>query len=137
MASPHRWLLALVLGIVSHTPAEAQGSPSGRAVAVIPDAAAERPEGSRALAVQQPVYMGDLVRTGPNGEAQFIFHDSTRLVVGSQSALQIDRHILRNQRTARNLTVNALRGSFRFFSGNSPSSAYTVQTPSATIGIRG
>src|SRR4051812_32040904 len=60
----------------------ATDSPSGRAVGVIPDASALGSEGSRTLAIQQPVYMGDRIQTGSVGEAQIHFIDDTRLVVG-------------------------------------------------------
>jgi hypothetical protein len=128
-------LVALVLGGLGGGAAAQE--PSGRAVGVIPDASALRSEGARPLALQQPVYMGDRIQTGPSGEAQINFVDSTRLVVGPASLLLIDSSVLRNRRTWRSFVVSALRGSFRFISGASPKPAYAIRTPTGTIGVRG
>jgi hypothetical protein len=39
--------------------------------------------------------------------------------------------------TARNISINAVRGAFRFITGKSPKDAYSITTPTATIGVRG
>jgi hypothetical protein len=104
---------------------------------VIPDASALRSEGRLPLSVQQSIYMGDSIQTGPSGEAQIDFVDSTRLVVGPSSSLLIDNSVLRNKKTMSSFVVSALRGTFRFISGTSPKPAYAIRTPTATIGVRG
>jgi hypothetical protein len=35
------------------------------------------------------------------------------------------------------VTLTALKGTFRFISGDSPDGAYTIRTPTYSIGIRG
>jgi hypothetical protein len=112
-------------------------NPSGEVVGVIPDASALRSDGRRSLAVEQPVYMGDRIQTGSIGEAQINFIDDTRLVVGAASSLLIDSSVLRNRRTMKSFVVSALRGTYRFISGSSPKPAYSIRTPTATIGVRG
>ena len=129
-------LFALSFVQLHGIPASAQQA-SGRAVGVIPDASALRSEGRWPLSVQQPVYMGDSIQTGPSGEAQIDFADSTRLVVGPSSSLLIDNSVLRNKKTMSSFVVSALRGTFRFISGTSPKPAYAIHTPTATIGVRG
>ncbi len=112
--------------------------PTGRAVAVIPEAEALRQAAQvRILMPDQPVFMGDRVKTGPRGEAQLLFSDDTRLVVGPNSSLLVERYLLKSDNTVSNFTVNALRGSFRFMTGDSPKNAYAIRTPTATIGVRG
>ncbi len=129
-------VFAFLLIQINGSPASAQQA-SGRTVGVIPDASALRSEGRSPLAVQQPVYMGDSIQTGPSGEAQIDFVDNTRLVVGPASSLLIDNSVLRNRRTMSSFVVSALRGTFRFISGSSPKPAYAIRTPTATIGVRG
>ncbi len=129
-------VFAFLLIQINGSPASAQQA-SGRTVGVIPDASALRSEGRSPLAVQQPVYMGDSIQTGPSGEAQIDFVDNTRLVVGPASSLLIDNSVLRNRRTMSSFVVSALRGTFRFISGSSPKPAYAIHTPTATIGVRG
>lgn len=112
-------------------------SPSGTAVSVIPAAAANGAEGRRVLKVDGDVFMGDKVQTGPGGEAQIEFKDATRLVVGPNSLMTIDAFVFNADNTARKITVNAAKGAFRFITGNSEKQAYTIKTPTATIGVRG
>lgn len=111
--------------------------PSGEAVAVIQSTAVEGAAGNRPLAVKGPVYSGDLVRTDRVGQAQIRFRDDTRLVVGPESELTIDSFVFAGQSSAREFTINAVRGAFRFITGSSEKQAYTIKTPNATIGVRG
>ena len=111
--------------------------PAGEAVAVIQAAAAEGGAGPRMLEPAGVVFMGDIVRTDENGQAQIRFRDDTRMVVGPNSQLTIDRFVYAGGGTAREVSLSAVRGAFRFITGNSAKSAYTITTPVATIGTRG
>jgi hypothetical protein len=62
-----------------------------------------------------PIFMGDVIKTDRVGAVQIRLSDDTRLVVGP----------------------NAVRGAFRVITGGSPKEAYTINTPTATIGVRG
>jgi hypothetical protein len=94
------------------------------------------PEGSRALSAGSDVFEGDTVTVG-DGNAQLLLDDGTKLVVGPSSRLQLQAYLRRNTSTASKISVKALRGTFRFITGNSPKSAYNINTSNATIGIRG
>nr|WP_307730336.1 FecR domain-containing protein [Alsobacter ponti] len=87
----------------------------------------------------QPVYMGDRIQTGPVGQAQLLFSDETRLVVGPGSSLMLEQYLLQSAstNTVSRFSINALRGTFRFITGDSPKPSYAIKTPTATIGIRG
>ncbi len=112
--------------------------PSGSVVAVIQQAnAVGSPTGKRMLDVAAPVYIGDQIQTGEIGEAQLRFRDSTKLVVGPNSNLVIDDFVYKNRGTAEDVSINAVRGTFRFITGSSPKNAYSLKTPVATIGVRG
>lgn len=108
----------------------------GKAVAVTPAAAAGS-SGTRTLAVQDPVFMGDLVKTGSTGQVQLAFVDNTRMIVGPGSQLAIDAFVFQGHATAGRFSVNAVRGAFRFITGASPKQAYAIKTPTATIGVQG
>ena len=71
------------------------------------------------------------------GNIQILFVDNTKLVVGPNSTLVLDRFLMRGGNRAQKFSVDALRGTFRFISGNSAKNAYDIQTANATIGIRG
>lgn len=110
--------------------------PTGHTIAVVPDASAFNSSGVRLLSSQQAVFMGDRLQTGPVGEAQLQFIDETRLVVGPSASLVIDSFIVK-ENTVRNFALSAARGTFRFFSGTSAKSAYSISTPTVTLGVRG
>jgi hypothetical protein len=93
--------------------------------------------GARDLAKGSELYEGDTVKASNGGNVQIVLNDGTRLVVGPASQLVLETYLLRNQKTASKVAVKALRGYFRFITGNSAKSAYSITTPSATIGIRG
>ena len=63
--------------------------------------------------------------------------DNTRIVIGPNSRLRIDTFIFNPDYTAKNVTITAVKGVFRFISGNSPDGAYQIRTPTMTIGVRG
>ena len=89
--------------------------PSGSVVKVdhITDAAG--PGGQRVMETDSDVFMGDAIVTNPNGLAQIRFVDNTRIVVGPNSRMIIDRFVFNPDNTASEVTVSAVRGVFRFF----------------------
>jgi hypothetical protein len=65
------------------------------------------------------------------------FRDETKLVVGPNSTMVIDAFVFSDQNTARQISINAVKGAFRFITGKSPKDVYSITTPTATIGVRG
>ena len=126
----------LALLALSHGGAQAL-DPSGKAVGVVPSADAAGASGRRVLRVDGDIFAGDKVQTGPQGEAQILFKDQTRLVVGPNALMTIDSFVFDESNTARKITLNAAKGAFRFITGNSQKQAYSINTPAAAIGVRG
>jgi hypothetical protein len=117
--------------------AQAAPQPSGLVIAVIQSSHADGQNGRRLLEREAPVFSGDRIVTGPVGETQVRFRDQTKLVVGPNSAMIIDAFVFNNDDTARQISINAVRGAFRFITGTSRKDAYSITTPTATIGVRG
>ena len=90
-----------------------------------------------ALATHSPVHRDERIRTSKSGLGEFLFRDGTRFAVGWNSTVTIDKFVFDDSRTVQNLTIKAAKGSFRWISGGSSSSAYKINTPAGTIGIRG
>ena len=130
-----RLLAALLLFGITMPPSAA--NTAGKTVKVEPNANVANPEGSVTLQVGMDVEMGDRVKTNRFGEAQLLFTDDTRLVVGPNSSLVIEAYLLRSDNRANNFTVRALGGTFRMITGQSNKNAYKIVTPTATIGVRG
>lgn len=118
-------------------PSGAAEAPAGTAVFVDPQATAQTGANTATLASGDSLFMGQQVITGGAGQVQVIFSDDTHLVIGPGSALVIAQYLLRNDSTASKFVVNALGGTFRFITGNSPKNAYEIDTPSGTLGVRG
>ena len=126
----------LMLGI-SHLGVAWAAEPAGTAAALNPDVAASGAGGKRPLAIGNPVYMGDVLKTDARGTAEIRFVDNTRLAVGPNSNITIDRFVFGGGNTAKQVVLNVAQGGFRFLTGISAKSAYSIQTPTATIGVRG
>lgn len=117
------------------SPLAAQGI--GEVLAVIDKTSASGRVGERTLGVGTQVFIGDRVVTDATGEAQLLFTDGTRLVVGANSSLVIDDVLFRGEAAEKRFVVNAQVGAFRITQGDSAGRAYSVQTPSATISMLG
>jgi len=89
------------------------------------------------LAVDDPVYQDERIRTSKSGLGQFVFRDGTKLAVGWGSSVVIDKFVFDGSRSVKKLTVKAAKGTFRWISGNSKHAAYEILTPAGTIGVRG
>lgn len=111
--------------------------PSGTAVDVVPATDVTGVAGARALTDDDPIFMGDVVKTGQRGSAQIKFVDDTKLVVGPNSQVTIDSFVFQSKTTAKSFSLNAVQGTFRFITGVSAKNVYSIKTPSATIGVRG
>jgi len=90
----------------------------------------------RALNLGSTLKQNDTIRTGKNAIVELLFLDQTVMTLGPESELRLDELVYQPRIGGRFLTTLAL-GVARFFSGVQPKSAYAVQTPNATIGIRG
>jgi hypothetical protein len=111
--------------------------PSGTTVDVNPQAEAGGVNGLRVIEVKGPIYMGDLIITGPAGQVQILFVDDTKFVVGPNSKATIDAFVFDADKTAQDVSISAVKGAFRFITGNSPKQNYAIRTPTMTIGVRG
>ena len=133
----HWRLLAVLLASTLLSGTSLALEPSGNAVRVNPNVDASGVSGARVLEVEGAVFMGDEIVASPNGLAQIRFIDDTRIVIGPNSRLSIDTFVFNPDHTARQVTINAIKGAFRFISGNSPHEAYTIRTATIAVGVRG
>lgn len=93
---------------------------------------------TRSLSQGLNVFRNERLRARSNSQGTIRLIDRTQLVVGPNSALTLDKFVLGGGNTTRSAVVRMARGVFRFVSGGlSRSSAYKIQTPTATLGIRG
>jgi len=92
---------------------------------------------SGVLAAGDSVFLNEVVKTGSNSLAKFVFLDSTNLAVGPVSRVTLDRFVYQGDPGAQKVAVNLAKGVFRFTTGSLDKKAYTINTPTAAIGVRG
>lgn len=91
-----------------------------------------------AAEVGDEVEQGDILQTVPSGLIHVSMIDDTRFVVGPDTTISIDTALIGSDTTKfESLAVGVTAGVFRFLSGDSEKSAYEVNTPVSTMGIRG
>jgi hypothetical protein len=128
--------LALAVSVAISGPGVAL-DPSGETVGVDPDAEVNGVTGLRVVEIKGPIFMGDTITTDVNGRVQILFVDDTKFVVGANSKVIIDAFVFDANKTAQEVSISAVKGAFRFITGNSPKQNYLIKTPTMTIGVRG
>jgi hypothetical protein len=93
--------------------------------------------GNRVIATADPIYRDERLRSNLTGMGQFMLGDGTKLVLGRNASLVIDRYVLAGGGKAKTVTLKLLSGSARFVTGASDKRAYRILTPQGTIGVRG
>jgi hypothetical protein len=84
------------------------------------------------------VDQGDLLQTTASGLIHVLMTDETKFVVGPGTSISIDTALIGGDGgTFESLAVGMTGGLLRMISGNSPNDAYQLNTPAATMGIRG
>lgn len=86
------------------------------------------------------IHENDLLVTSSDGRVHVIFTDGTRLALGGDSRLRIDRFVYAPDQGLASMLLESLGGPFRFVTGQLgkvASRTVVANTPVATIGIRG
>jgi hypothetical protein len=119
------------------TPALAQEV--GTAAAVNPQSHGTPPSGeTQVLRIGARIVHKERIQTTSNGSVQVLFADKTTLNVGPNSNLIIDTFLYDPAAGTGEMAVSLTKGALRFVGGQlSHQGAATINTPTATIGIRG
>jgi hypothetical protein len=92
---------------------------------------------TRSVTAGSRIFQDEVITTGAQSMAQFLFLDETTLSVGPQSKITLDKFVYNPTTNTGSLVLNATQGAFRFISGSQPSANYKINTAIATIGTRG
>ena len=93
--------------------------------------------GDRVIATADPIYQDERLRSNATGLGQFQLGDGTKLVLGRNASIVIDKYVTKTAGTASTVSLRVLAGTFRFITGQSDHRSYKIATPQGTIGIRG
>ena len=108
--------------------------------AVNPDAIGIPPGGlPKRVVLGQDVVFNERITTEAKGQTQVLFVDELTLSIGPNANMVIDQFVYDPNSGTGKLAASLARGVFRFVGGkiSKLDNAVTLQTPSATIGIRG
>lgn len=83
------------------------------------------------------VHRDELLETGNEAQAELRLDDQTKLALGPNAGLKLDEFVIGKSGGVTTIGVNFLKGTFRFITGSEKKEAYRIETPSATIGVRG
>lgn len=123
--------VAMLLGVaIVPQEAESQGAMIGQVASLRKEAA----RSGKPLRMGDPIYSNDVITTGSDSSVRITFVDETNLALGPTSRVVLDRFVFSG---SPEFAVSATRGAIRFTSGNLPKTAYSVKTPTATMGVRG
>ena len=86
------------------------------------------------------VKINDVIRTGKDGSLGIVFKDNTRLAIGPETELTLTRYLFEPAQNRFDFLTRIVKGTATYISGSigklAPDSV-TIETPTATIGIRG
>ncbi len=91
----------------------------------------------RNIQLLDDIYHNEVIETGDESATEFVFLDETKLALGPNSSLVLDRFVYDPASDTGSFVLTATAGVFRFVSGKLPKNSYEIHTPTATIGIRG
>jgi len=125
-----------VLAAAASGPARAETA-IGEATEVARNALLDGRGARRPIERGDAVAASDTILTDAQGRAAFRFVDDTRLSVGPNSSVRLDKFVFDGEATPSAFVVRATKGVLRFSTGRGEHEAYRIQTPAATIGVRG
>jgi hypothetical protein len=95
--------------------------------------------GSRSLQRLSPIYLHDVLSTGANSMAEVAFTDNSLMTFKDNSSFSVDTYRF-SKPAESNFTGKLVKGGFRTITGliaKSNPSNYQINTPVATLGVRG
>jgi hypothetical protein len=130
------FLMLLVSFAAAAVPASA-ATAIGKVTRLQGDAVGTVEGATKAVAVNDPVYLDEQVMTGADARLELTFDDRTVLTLGERATVKLDAFLYAPDR---NVVKVTLAGAFRFVSGTVAAGAQrdmTVTTPFAVIAARG
>lgn len=139
-----RWLFLWFFTMACLVPSVfAATAPIGQMVWVKGEVTAKTPEGgSRPLQRQSVVNQGDTIVTGKDGAGQIVFTDGSLVALRSDTVLTLSQYSYSSKQPAQqnSQVMDLVKGGFRTVTGfiaHTHVDGYKVNTPVATIGVRG
>jgi len=115
--------------------------PVGHVETLVGSVTVTRADGARAVVeAGDPVFQGDVIETGPDGALGIVLADNSAFSMGADGAITLDDMVYDPGAQEGSVALSVTQGVFTFVSGEiakTDPEAMTINTPVATIGIRG
>ena len=92
---------------------------------------------TKVVNVNDQIFRQEIIETNSVSSTQILFQDETVLSIGPDSRLIMDEMVYDPDSNTGKVVVTAARGLFTFVTGSLASESYEINTPTATIGVRG
>jgi hypothetical protein len=136
--TPAVLVMASLIAVPSTTStAETRSATIGVAASITPSAEGGTGTAFQTLAPGSELHASETVRTGDAGKADLVFIDRTNLTVGPTSEVVLDKFVYDPVGNKGKVVMQATRGAFRFVTGTQDHSAYQLNTPYGSLGVRG
>jgi opacity protein-like surface antigen len=131
----HALVLIVVLSLTG--PALAVPPDIGTTVAVTNTVTVESGPNKELLLKDTVVHQDEIIVTGIDSKAEFELLDRTKLAVGPEARLVLDRFVYDPNASSASISLKVSKGAFRFLTGLAPKDSYEIRTPVAFVGTRG
>ena len=130
-----------VVMVLAATPVYAQAPvPAGHVKTVTGSATIVRDGGATPAKPGAAIYATDTLRTGADGAVGVTLRDDTRVSLGANSEMKVDRYVYAPAEGGLGMVLRFLRGAAVYVSGRmaklAPDSV-RLETPSGIVGVRG
>ena len=91
----------------------------------------------RKLDIGSGIFQDETIDTWKESTTQLLFLDETTLTMGPDSSMVLDKFVFDPETNVGEFVLSTSKGAFRFITGSVDPSSYTIETPIATMGVRG
>jgi FecR protein len=115
----------------------ASGERIGDAVVITNIVMADFAKEERKLARGDNVRQDEIIEVNTDAQGEFKLDDDTKLALGPGSRLVLDKFVYDSDKKTGSIIMNMAKGAFRFVTGVATKPTYVINTPNASITVRG
>jgi hypothetical protein len=109
----------------------------GSASTVVRDVKGQLERDWRVVVIHDNVHQDEMIKTGAASAARLVFADRTDFMIGAESEVVLDKFVYDSTSNSGQLILRATKGLMKFRTGSMSSRSYRIDTPVATVGVRG
>ena len=113
------------------------GARIGDAVSIVNTVMADFDQKSRKLTKGDDVHQDEAIAVDPDSQGELRLDDETKLALGPGSKLVLDKFVYDSDARSGSIILNLAKGAFRFITGIASKPTYVINTPNASITVRG